>query len=72
MARRKKPKEPPVDRCNQLIDTEILEHIAAQGAGGSGEGSYITGRIQSMAREILFHRKRNEEQCGLQFISVAQ
>jgi len=41
---------------------ERYEHIAECPSGGSGEGSYISGRIQSMSREILKYRKQTEQQ----------
>jgi hypothetical protein len=34
------------------VPQNVLEHIAECHAGGSGEGSYTSGRIQSMAREL--------------------
>lgn len=46
-------KQPKTDPRVTPVSTDILRHIAGCGVGGSGEGSYITGRIQSMAREIL-------------------
>lgn len=48
-----KKKQTEQDRRDIPIETYILEHIANCSVGGSGESSYITGRIQSMAREIL-------------------
>lgn len=52
-----KKKQYNVDPRNELVSTDRLEFIAECPTGGSGEGSYITGRIQSMAREILHYRK---------------
>lgn len=47
--------------CRDIpVETELLEHIANCPDGGSGEGSYTSGRIQSMAREILKYRKQCE------------
>lgn len=46
------------DRRDIPVETELLEHIANCTDGGSGEGSYTSGRIQSMAREILKYRKQ--------------
>lgn len=71
MARLKKQRQTH-DHSRQILSDETLEHIAACPVGGSGEGSYITGRIQSMANELLYRRRKDEEQCGLQFILVAQ
>ena len=47
------------DRRDIPVTNELLEHIANCPDGGSGEGSYISGRIQSMAREILKYRKQD-------------
>ncbi len=49
---------PKIDKRDVPVSREILEHIAQCGVGGSGESSYITGRIQSMAREILKYREK--------------
>lgn len=49
------------DRRDIPVSTEVLERIAASPDGGSGEGSYVTGRIQSMARELLAYRNKEKE-----------
>ena len=54
-------KTPSVDKRDLLVATDTLENIANQPAGGSGVGEYITGRIQSMAREILKYRNQEKE-----------
>lgn len=51
-----KKKAPKVDPRDILVDQHLLEHIANCPYGGSGEGTYISGRIQSMARELLKYR----------------
>lgn len=53
-------KSPKVDSRDQPIPTELLEQIAEWPSGGSGEGSYVSGRIQSMARELLKYRNTVE------------
>lgn len=45
-----------VDKRDIPIDDEVLKNIADAPTGGSGVGDYITGRIQSMARELLRYR----------------
>lgn len=59
---KKKKNIPVVDPRDVRLDQDLLEHIANCHVGGSGEGSYISGRIQSMAREILQLR---EKYCSL-------
>jgi hypothetical protein len=54
-------KKPKTDSRDVRVPTELLEHIADCPASGSGEGSYISGRIQSMARELLRLRKYIDE-----------
>lgn len=49
------------DRRDIPVTTELLEHIANCPDGGSGEGSYTSGRIQSMAREILKYRTEQND-----------
>lgn len=46
-----------VDPRTVDVPTDVLERIAECPTGGSGSGDYITGRIQSMARELLEYRK---------------
>lgn len=55
-----KKKAPQVDPRDILVDQHLLEHIANCPYGGSGEGTYISGRIQSMARELLKYRAQGE------------
>lgn len=51
----KKPKEDP---RVYYLSTEALEYVAGCPTGGSGEGAYITGRIQCMAQALLEYKKR--------------
>jgi len=48
------------DPRDEQVSNEMLEHIADIPAGGSGEGAYVSGRIQSMARELLTYRNLKE------------
>lgn len=54
-------KSPKVDPREQPIPTDLLVRIAEWPTGGSGEGSYVSGRIQSMARELLKYRNAEEK-----------
>ncbi len=45
-----------------LIDMETLERIADQPNSGSGVYEYTSGRIQSMARELIHYRKKEKAQ----------
>jgi len=56
-----KKKAPQVDPRDISVDQHLLEHIANCPCGGSGEGTYISGRIQSMARELLKYRAQGEQ-----------
>lgn len=55
---KKKKNIPAVDPRDVRLSTDWLDHTANCHVGGSGEGSYISGRIQSMAREILQLREK--------------
>lgn len=46
------------DKRDILIDMETLERIADSPDGGSGVFEYTSGRIQSMARELIHYRKK--------------
>ena len=54
-------KKPQTDSRDVRVPTELLEHIANCPNSGSGESSYMSGRIQSMARELLRLRKYIDE-----------
>lgn len=47
-------------KAQKRLNTNTLKHIAGTPSGGSGEGSYVSGRIQEMAREILEYREAGE------------
>lgn len=49
-----------VDCRDVHVSDEILEHIANCPDGGSSERSYTSGRIQSMARELLKYRMNDK------------
>lgn len=49
-----------IDKRDILVDKNILEHIALCSDCGSGNSEYTSGRIQSMAREILQLREQIE------------
>jgi hypothetical protein len=70
MPKRKSVKIVQRDPRDIPVSNEILEHYAKCPSGGSGEGSFISGRIQSMARELMIYRKQGESECGLLFGSV--
>ncbi len=53
-----KKNTPKIDARDIPVSTELLEHIANCPNSGSGESSYMSGRIQSMAREILKYREK--------------
>lgn len=55
MAKRKKEVFNPRET---FLDKDRLEFIANCPTGGSGEGSYITGRIQCMAQELLKYMEK--------------
>jgi hypothetical protein len=50
-----------IDPRDVPVANNVLEHCAQCHVGGSGEGSYVTGRIQSMARELLKYRAQEKE-----------
>mgnify|MGYP000322967222 CR=1 FL=1 len=49
-----------VDPRDELVPLETLERIADSPDGGSGVFEYTSGRIQSMARELLAYRKKEQ------------
>lgn len=55
-----------IDPRDVPVPQNVLEHIAQCHAGGSGEGSYVIGRIQSMARELLKYRAQEKEKQDAQ------
>ncbi len=57
---KEKKNVPAVDPRDVRVTEEFLSSIADEPAGGSGVGFVITGRIQSMAREILQLRQKHK------------
>lgn len=49
-----------LDRTKQRIRDDALKIIAEAPAGGSGESSYTSGIIQSIANELVEYRERDK------------
>ena len=58
----KKTRKVKIDRRELLTPQDYLEFVADEHVGGSGVGVFISGRIQSMAREILTYRANHPEE----------
>ena len=52
---------PKIDPRLEPVPTETLERIADIPDGGSGVFEYTSGRIQSMARELLEYRNKEKK-----------